>query len=439
MPQTMTDPNMLGVRDTLNKQFGIDNSRIGYNTNNGMVQVDGQDVFKPAQNVDGTTYASQDQFNSIGGKLNSMNQQYKLMQQATNPQGLNPYQSQVGDLIGQLRGLQSQPMVSVQDVYNSPQYAAAKAQQALEAQHGISAAQEALGASGMARSSDLATAAQNVQNKANQYLETQTVPQVMSMLQNQRQQQISNTENLLNSLASLNNQANQTALGQQNAAANLLNELHQQKINEANVTGQFGGQQTLAAQKQALDQTQVMADLTGKLPDGTPTNAAQQKQLENEWHISESMGVVTPTLAQLYGIPAGTPTLAAKQLAAQIAHQNAQLGIEGMNAQTSLMNAQTNRSQANFQMDPNSPHNQYYKSLSSYKDSAGNNIVDKAYYDAIGMAQKDPMFSTLSPDQQNSVIDRYYQLIKSKQPQPSSGGGLSDQELMQQLSQYMYK
>lgn len=124
-------------------------------------------------------------------------------------------------------------------------------------------------------------------------------------------------------------------------------------LQEAGLTGYYQGQPTLAAQNMAFNQAlqlgqfglqqraqelsemQLMAQLTGFLPDGTPTNAYQQQQLENEWRVAEATGRITPFLAQLYGIPENTPTMAAKQLAIQ----QQQANISAMNAETSRMNA----------------------------------------------------------------------------------------------------
>lgn len=126
-----------------------------------------------------------------------------------------------------------------------------------------------------------------------------------------------------------------------------------------------------------------------------------------------------------------------KKALAQLAIEQNRVGIEGMNAQTSRMNAGTNQLQAQYQMDPNSPHNQYYKSLASYKESAGNNMVDKAYQDAVSLAYKsDPTLFNKPQETQDSVISGFYSKLKAQQPQSGSGGGLSDEELMRELSKY---
>jgi hypothetical protein len=78
----------------------------------------------------------------------------------------------------------------------------------------------------------------------------------------------------------------------------------------------FGpGQRTLAGQASDMNQTQSMANLTGYLPNGQKTNAKQQQDLQNQWLLSEQSGVISNKLADMYGIPRGTQTQAAKQFA----------------------------------------------------------------------------------------------------------------------------
>lgn len=51
-----------GIRETLNKR-GVADSRIGYN--NGYVTIDGQQMYKPEYNIDGTTYADEASINKL--------------------------------------------------------------------------------------------------------------------------------------------------------------------------------------------------------------------------------------------------------------------------------------------------------------------------------------------------------------------------------------
>lgn len=55
---------MLGIRDTLNAR-GINNNRIGWNAQTGMVTIDGRDAFKPSAMSEGTTYAAEKDINRL--------------------------------------------------------------------------------------------------------------------------------------------------------------------------------------------------------------------------------------------------------------------------------------------------------------------------------------------------------------------------------------
>lgn len=65
-----------------------------------------------------------------------------------------------------------------------------------------------------------------------------------------------------------------------------------------------------------LNNTQTMAALTGYLPNGTPTNAKQQQDLDNLWTAAGQTGKIPDILADMYGLPHGTPTQSAYQFAA---------------------------------------------------------------------------------------------------------------------------
>lgn len=57
----------------------------------------------------------------------------------------------------------------------------------------------------------------------------------------------------------------------------------------------------------------TMANLTGKLPDGTPTTTEQQRSLDNLWTAAGQTGVIPNELADMLGIKRGTKTQAAYQ------------------------------------------------------------------------------------------------------------------------------
>ncbi len=57
-----------------------------------------------------------------------------------------------------------------------------------------------------------------------------------------------------------------------------------------------------------LQGTQVMAQLTGQLPNGQKTTDQQQRDLENLWTGAIQTGTISNQLADLYGVPRGTQT-----------------------------------------------------------------------------------------------------------------------------------
>lgn len=305
--------------------------------------------------------------------------------QGATTQYKNPYMDQYTQMISgiQQQMMNQQPI----DPYSTPQFRAAEAQAQQRAQQGIRAAQEALGSAGFGRSTELGKEAQREQNDATQYLMTQVVPGIVNQLQNERQQQIQNQFSLLNPVMSLlGREDNLSQQRRENARADaaltgqylpadaqdVINRIlglkqqsesgsldpqsarieadryraqlasmgidpnvvgYESDYNQAmqNVAQGFPTQQTrqqqfnndLATRNADLNETQVMAQLTGFLPDGTPTNAQQQQQLANLWQVADATGTIPAELAQLYGIPEGTPTLQGKQIAASIANSNA--------------------------------------------------------------------------------------------------------------------
>ncbi|RAV22200.1 hypothetical protein [Paenibacillus contaminans] len=188
----------VGVRKSLN-DWGVTDERIGYDPNTGSVSIDGKNVFKPQANRGGSTFTDQSTLNSIRGNVNQLNNAYNVQQSVLNPQQtVNPYDQQFNDLLTQIRNQVTNPTaIDRNSIYQSPDYAAQQAQVQKQAGQAIRSGQEALGTSGMARSSDLARLAQNAQNDANTYLETQVVPQLIAAEQAKQQQQLGNLMSLI--------------------------------------------------------------------------------------------------------------------------------------------------------------------------------------------------------------------------------------------------
>lgn len=98
-------------------------------------------------------------------------------------------------------------------------------------------------------------------------------------------------------------------------------------VQEAQLTGKFQGQDTLAGRQLGMQQQQLMADLTGTYVDANgnvqKTTQQQQQDLANMWKLADETGTIPPALASFYGISPNMQTLAAKQLAASLASQTA--------------------------------------------------------------------------------------------------------------------
>lgn len=379
------------VRSYMN-QAGYDNSKIGYNPDSGWVTYNGQNFGKPKMNVNGTTFDSPDTIKAWDSQFRQNN---PMMFASSSPQAAtqtttqtpitsaaNPYVDSYTQLIKSIQDRMNAPL---QDVYRTPEYAAAKAQADRQAQQSILQGQEMLGNSGMARSSDAIRFGQNAQNQANEYLQTQLVPQIMNQLNSRKQQDIANQvqqSNLLYNLLNRDDQQRQQGFQNNLATAGLTGNFtpdqqtfdtvkrimdansaayadaspeERQRLHAENVrlaasiggtdtTGNgdyaFGPMRTLQGKSADLNNMQVMAQLTGKLPDGTPTNAAQQQQLSNLWTVAQQTGMIPDQLADLYSLPRGTRTQDAIFKVQQIAIEQQNANTSSANAATSARNAE---------------------------------------------------------------------------------------------------
>lgn len=309
----------------LMQSAGYDNDKIGYDTNSGYVTYNGRNFIKPQKNYDGTTYTDQSSFDQAHNQYqktygsgtmfqsaeDSMPYDQRMAYYASNPTaaqaeynraqnvykydssmgntqnvndasahisklqqilGINPNQSSQDQMVNQVISQLMNQMntKSAYDPYSSAEYAAAKAQQEKMAQQSIRAGQEAMGASGMARSSDLANYAQNAQNSANSYLMTQVVPQLISNNQAQEQQKLNN---LMSILSPLMQQQQLSDTRQQNQFNNA--------VTEAGLTGTYNGQDTMQKQANDLNLQSIIAQLTGTY-NGNPTYQAQQDSIKND-------------------------------------------------------------------------------------------------------------------------------------------------------------
>lgn len=278
-PATVSPNSAYGIqaRQALNN-MGVDNQRIGYN--NGYVTVDGQNIFRPGANQNGTSYVNQAMLNSAQGQINQLNTQNRLTQQVVNPQAVvnpydsqitqqlaalnnpvaaNPYDNQIADVLAQLTQRINNP--TPYDPYTSPEYAAQQAAAQRGAQQSTRAAQESLGASWFGRSSNLADRAQGIQNQANEYMQLQVIPQLISANQAQQQQGLANLSSLVSALSGQQGVYENRAQSDRSNQYNILQALmNQQGVNDTRSQNQFSNANT--ALQYLADQNQRGIDNT---------------------------------------------------------------------------------------------------------------------------------------------------------------------------------
>lgn len=202
----------LSVRQLM-RNAGYDNNKIGYDTKTGWVTYDNKPFMKPSKIYQGTSFTDQASFDKANQAFRSRYNPSPITTmpisstyQNTSPYNLVPasltnqqqnlpdYRNLISDLYNRLN------TTSNFDPYSTPQYKAYQEQAQRAAQEGVRAAQEALGASGFARSTNLSDRAQRIQNQANEYLTTQVVPQIIAQEEARRQQQLQNLSSLIGTL-----------------------------------------------------------------------------------------------------------------------------------------------------------------------------------------------------------------------------------------------
>jgi hypothetical protein len=255
----------VGVKDYMT-QNGYNPDKISYDSGSGYVQYNGSNFLRPQKNYNGTTFSDQDTLNQANQAFRQNNSHlfdaqdnpnaiFTASSQSSSPNYSNyannsnygqtqqTGQGQINDTLNYLRNYSQnqQPF----DVYSSPQYQSALSNANYLTQQNIRGAQEALGTAGLGRSSALQDEAQRLGNIQQQNLMTQVVPQIIQQHQAQQQQQYQNALSSLNAL--MQNNQNQFNQG----------------IQQAGLTGQYNGQQTLAGQNQEFNQGIQQANLTG--------------------------------------------------------------------------------------------------------------------------------------------------------------------------------
>lgn len=268
-----------GIRQGLVNK-GVNSADIAYNPGTGYVTVKGQNAIKAPKVYNGTSFTTQQDFNTQYDAFNKAQQQpaqsgfqptgmagtasgtgygaapartgYQPTGMAGTPQQPTPAYAPQGagyappsmpsapsidQRIAELySALQNQPTF---DPYSSSAYAAAQAQADRAAQQNIRQAQESFGSSGFGRSTALGERAQRIGQEGTEYLMTQVLPQIQAQEEARRQQQFQNLFTLLSpqqeqqQFAEQQRQfAEQTAQGRAGLTGSFISPEAQQTINQ---------------------------------------------------------------------------------------------------------------------------------------------------------------------------------------------------------------
>lgn len=242
----------------------------------------------------------------------------------------NPMDAQVAALIAQLQSRINAPPV---DPRTTPEYEAAQAAVQRQVADNIRLAQEALGESGFARSTNLAERSQSIADAGTEYLETQLVPQIAQQIFQRDQQGLMNSMAMLDALMRQQGLFDERQRMEMQNLSNLLTALTGQQA-LVDSRQQWGAEHELALSRQDLQERMFQFE-------------QQQASIENErariqeaLRRVEAFGTVTEQDAAILGVPAGTPSFAAREAATQRQHQldmlERQIQADRANLQTRL-------------------------------------------------------------------------------------------------------
>jgi hypothetical protein len=398
---------------------GVKDSDIGMNKSTGYVTVGGKDAIKAPKTYNGTSYTTKQGFTNDWNNYQKSLQQpaAQVTQEVAQPtqptptydpyKTNNPYDSQYNDLLKTLMDQAKNPApVDANAIYNSPQWAAQQAQAQKGAQQSIRSSQESLGGAGFGRSTALGERAQGIQNDANEYLNTQVLPQLMAQESASRQQQFQNQFSTLDALMGQQNvydnrfnSANNLAIDKGQLmgeylppeALQLIDQVYKAKegygsaqnpgdrqgfntsANNArarlatmgieNVDALFGSGVNLQNAQGNRDKAGIKT-LGGRAQDLVETqdtrNAEideQNRILDNAYKQADVTGVIGAILGKMYGLPANTPTQAAMESNRNYALDKKQVAISQQNANISAGNLGLSREKFAYdqEQDKNKP------------------------------------------------------------------------------------
>lgn len=326
----------VGVRQYLRNK-GYTDDQIGYDKARNMVTAGGMDFYTPTSVKQGTSYGSQSALDSAFGNLQS-----------------NVGQQRSNNLYTQLQDALSKPFEMPEfrfDPQSDPRYQSAMNIADQNATRATGNAMSALAARGIDTSSIMGDRAAQIQQQEHSRVSGELVPQLYAQAYDQYARDLAmryqaNQDRLagLSNLLGVTNQQNQLAIDNRyrDKTANLDAALAVGAATgrTVNPTDDWGGlfrqanregtPLNLAGQQFALTQDQFASD-------------EQQRALQNAWAAAEAIGTVTPELARLTGLRAGTSTLQARQILNSMANANASNARAAASSSRAADNDQFNR------------------------------------------------------------------------------------------------
>lgn len=267
------------------------------------------------------------------------------------------FKTKQNDWLTKMEELQNTPFSY--DPNTDPKYQAMQALAKQRAGVASQSAMEALNDRGILNSSVTASQLGQIQQNAEQEA-LSYIPQYEALARQDYRDRVADALNMYT-----------TYKGADDTAYNRQQDSKKFAIDEAGVTGLYNGQKT-AAQSNSdrtyalekansdLNKTQIYAQLTGTMPDGTKTTAQQQIELANLWKAADESGKIPNELADLYKIPRGTPTQAAYQYA-----QSLQLSRDQMSQNNDQFWAGQNQNSEQFWANYNQNADQFNRTLDS--------------------------------------------------------------------------
>lgn len=448
----------LSVRQLM-RNAGYDNSKIGYDASTGWVTYDNKPFMKPSKVYNGTSFTDQASFDKAHQAFSSrynpspittmpISSTYQStpsipMSLTNQQQNLPDYRKLISDLYSRLN------TTSNFDPYSTPQYKAYQEQAQRAAQEGVRAAQEALGASGFARSTNLSDRAQRIQNQANEYLNTQVVPQLIAQEEARRQQQLQNLSSLIGTLMDVDReQFNRGVTTAQLYGRGTLPSEAQNLVNQALYNKQAWWSASPEERKRLADENQQIYRILSTQYGIDPTLINEKVDYQTALRNAANLAPQTLQARQFEeSVRQADRDFAYRQLRDQIADKQWQkqfdedtrrFGLEyALNRQIQLGNLSArqaelalSRQRLNADLQQQALDNQFRERELALRQQAQQqgSPYNELALKAIQLAQNDPNWSMADDQTRQQLIDRYMNLLSS-----GNASGVTDEEILQYL------